>query len=339
MKTTIRILLLVAFILSACETPIQIPLPLPMPAASPISIEPVPVDSPFLVGQTPLDGERLLLDAPITLTFDRDMDKAQTEAAFTFADENGDVVHGAITWTDSRTLRFTPDGQLAPASTYVASISTSAASADGKSPFSDIRVEFKTVESLTVGQVFPADGASEIDLDSTITVIFNRPIVPVTIAEEQADLPMPISIEPEVAGSGEWVSSSVYVFQPEKLLASGTRYEVRVEAELKDTLGMSLDESYAWSFSTRAPGIGTLSLKGGEINPKMDIENVLLDQAFVISFLQPMDQPSAEKAISLVDRESGAAFPSRLKWNKDFTEVTIEPVGHYRLSSCRSRRM
>ena len=48
----------------------------------------------------------------------------------------------------------------------------------------------------------------------------------------------------------------------------------------------------------RTPRIDYLSLKNGENNPKMDIENVLLDQAFVINFLQPMDKASTEAAVT-----------------------------------------
>ncbi len=327
MNKPIRLLLLVAFLLSACA-----PTSTVTPTPAPIDVNPVPTDVPTIIAQSPAEGERLSLDPTIELTFDRDMDKGKTESAFTFIDSNGKAVAGKISWPDAHTLRFVPDRGLAPASTYVASVSTSAASADGKSPTEDIRLEFKTVESLAVGQVFPADGAEDIDLDSTITVIFNQPVVPVTIAEEQAALPQPISITPEVAGTGEWVSSSVYVFQPEKLLSSGTNYQVSVERGLKDSLGMSLDESYSWSFTTRAPGIDTLSLKNGESNPKMDIENVLLDQAFIIAFLQPMDEKSTNAAVTLKDRETGRAFPAKLSWNDDFTALTITPVGRYRIS-------
>jgi hypothetical protein len=329
MKTTLRLLLLAAFLLSACAPTITAA---PTPTSAPIDVKPAPSNAPAVIAQSPAEGERLPLEPTIELTFDRDMNQARTESAFSFEGASGDAVTGSVAWPDARTLRFTPDDKLAPASTYVASISTSAASADGKSPAEEIQLLFKTVESLAVGQVFPADGAADVDLDSTITVIFNQPVVPLVIAEEQTALPQPIVIAPDVAGTGEWVSSSVYVFQPEKLLASGTHYEVRVEAELKDSLGNPLADSYSWKFVTRAPGIDALSLVNGESNPKMDIENVLLDQAFIVTFLQPMDKEATEAAVTLKDRETGKAVPIKLTWNKEFTALTITPVGRYRIS-------
>lgn len=329
MKKIFASILILSFLLSACGTPTS----LPTPTSEPLPVLPVQSDAPRLVGQSPMEGERLLLDPTIDLIFDRDMDPSATESAFALTDSDGDPLAGTVSWPDARTLRFVPDLELVPASTYVASLSTSAASAGGVALTEAVRVEFRTAESLAVGQVFPAPDTEAVDLDSAITVIFNQPVVPLTIAEEQAALPQPLTIQPEVAGVGEWVSSSVYVFQPEKRLASGASYLVSVDAGIADTRGGGpLGESYVWKFVTRAPRIDVLSLKNGETNPKMDIENVLLDQAFVITFLQPMDEKSTAAAVTLKDRETGKAFSTNLKWNDDFTALTIAPVGRYRIS-------
>ncbi|MGB8982108.1 MAG: Ig-like domain-containing protein, partial [Anaerolineales bacterium] len=164
-------------------------------------------------------------------------------------------------------------------------------------------------------------------------VIFNHPVVPLRVREEQSDLPQPLAFSPEVAGQGEWVNSSVYVFQPEQPLLSGTHYTVRVEQGLEDTLGNTLEKSHLWQFSTRMPVIGNFSLKNSYQQPQKLIENVLLDQAFVVTFLQPMDAESAPGHITLVNSETNQPFPTRLKWNDDFSVLTIEPAGRYRIAS------
>lgn len=243
MKKIIASLLLVVFVLTSCGKAAPTLQPPVVPTVS---------RAPQLAGQTPAVEERLALDAPMDLVFDRPMDPASTGSAFTLTDADGNKVAGTVSWPDARTLRFTPTETLDPASKYVAAVSTSAKDADGAALTEALRAEFQTVESLEVGQVFPAPDAEDVDLASTITVIFNRPIVPMTVAEEQSQLPQPLTIQPEVKGTGEWVSSSVYVFQPEKLLGSGVSYMVSVDAGLKDTLGMSLGESYVWKFVTRA---------------------------------------------------------------------------------------
>jgi hypothetical protein len=84
-----------------------------------------------------------------------------------------------------------------------------------------------------------------------------------------------------------------------------------VEQGLEDTLGNTLEKSYVWQFSTRTPVIGNFALKNGTENPPENIANVLLDQAFVVTFLQPMDAESASERITLVDRETSRPFPIR----------------------------
>jgi len=261
------------------------------------------------------------------------MDETKTGDAFALLGPDEKPVSGKGSWLDPRTFSFKPDSKLEPSTAYKAVFSTDAAANNGTTPQEPIELDFQSVDALAVGQTFPAADAEEIDPATTITVIFNRPVVPVTIQEEQASLSQPLEISPGVDGQGEWVSSSVYVFQPEKPLLSGSRYTVRVGAGLKDATGNPLEESYIWQFTTRAPVIANWGLKNGIQNPPETIENVLLDQAFEITFLQAMDADSVAKSVTLRDRETGKPFPHRLKWNKEFTFLTIEPVGRYQIAS------
>jgi len=255
-----------------------------------------------VVAQEPLDGQRLDLSPVIKIVFDRDMDHAKTGDSFALLGSDEKPVPGKMTWLDARTFTFEPEKKLKPSTVYQAVFSTAAADADGISPEEAIALDFQSVDALAVGQTFPAADAEEIDPATTITVIFNRPVVPVAIQEEQSGLPQPLEISPATDGVGEWVNSSVYVFQPEKPLLSGSRYTVRVGAGLKDATGNPLDESYVWQFTTRAPMIANFGLKNGEQNPPETIANVLLDQAFEITFLQPMDADSVAKSVTLAVR-------------------------------------
>src|SRR5258706_4091133 len=310
------------------------------PTPAPVETLSVSVDrqgqaaaGPQVVQQTPLKGERLSLQPLIHIVFDRDMDQAKTRAAWTFLGPDGKALAGQSAWLDARTFEFRPSLKLQPSARYVGAFSMAAAGADGKTPCEEIRLEFHSLDALAVGQVFPADKTEDVDVSTNITLIFNRPIVPVNIVEEQTDLPQPVLISPQVPGHGEWVNSSVYVFQPDELLHSGTRYQVRVAAGLSDTTGNTLPADYNWQFQTRAPQISHYSLKDGIQDPTGTIENVLLDQAFIVDFVQPMEAASVARAVMLVNRETGKPFPTSLKWNKEFTELVIQPVGRYAIGS------
>ncbi|MEW6030767.1 MAG: Ig-like domain-containing protein, partial [Chloroflexota bacterium] len=295
----------------------------------PVEIQPT---GPQVVGQNPIEGGRLDLMGTIEITFDRDMDPAKTAAAFSLRADD-EPVPGQATWRGARTLVFTPESKLKPSTVYTAVFSADAAAADGTPLLESIELEFKTVEALAVSQVFPAPDTEDVSVDSSITVIFNHPVAPVTIVEEQDNLPQPLTFTPALAGRGEWVNSSVYVYQPETVLLSGTRYTVRVDAGLKDVSGDALGESFRWEFGTYPPVIKHYSLKGGEQNPKEEIQDVALDQAFIVKFSQAMKPESVEAATSIVNRETLETFPLEFEWNEDNTSLTIEPDGKFKLAS------
>jgi hypothetical protein len=163
-----------------------------------------------------------------------------------------------------------------------------------------------------VGQVFPADASDNVDIKNAITVIFNKPVVPLMSLEDQANLASPIEITPAVAGSGTWVSSSVYVYQPTKGLASGTNYLVRVHSGLQDTTGSTLEQDYVWGFMTGSPKVTNFSLK--DTGKAQDNKSILLNQAFVLTFNQAMDEKSVAAALHLRNRETQADFPVKLSW-------------------------
>ncbi|MBI5952221.1 MAG: Ig-like domain-containing protein [Chloroflexi bacterium] len=300
-------------------------------AATP-SIKPQPA-GPRVIGQVPAEGERL--DASrsdsIQIQFDSEMDVDKTGSSFSIS-ANGGTVSGQLTWDDARTLTFTPDSPLEPGTVYTATI-TEATSKDGVPADDTIKLEFKTLETLAVAQVFPAADTPEVDLNTSITVIFNHPVVPLTIVEEQDKLPQPLKFKPEVKGKGEWVNSSVYVFQPDEILLSGTSYQVSVEKGLKDTLGNALDKSHSWQFSTRAPSIYNFALKDGVQNPTYEVTGTPLDQTFIVTFLQPMDQQSVETATSIVNRETKQPTPLKFTWDDESTSVTIKPKEKLKIAS------
>ena len=141
---------------------------------------------------------------------------------------------------------------MLPAKTYTAILSTGAAGTDGISLTNDLRIEFKTTDALVVGQVFPADASDSVDIKSAITVIFNKPVVPLMSLEDQANLPSPIEITPAVAGQrgiGSVPRCMSTSRQPG--LNSGTNYLVRVHSGLQDTTGSTLEQNYVWGFMHR----------------------------------------------------------------------------------------
>ncbi len=140
--------------------------------------------------------------------------------------------------------------------------------------------------------MIPAHSANDVEADSTITVIFNRPVVPLTTIGAMEQLPDPLSLEPAVEGTGEWLNTSIYVFTPASPLAGGIEYEVRVSGDLKDISGAVLQDEYRWRFRTVPPSVTWVS-------PDEDASLVDIRTPISIEFNQPIDPDSIRAAFNL----------------------------------------
>ena len=108
---------------------------------------------------------------------------------------------------------------------------------------------------LEVSEVLPAPDSEAVDTDAIITVIFNRPVVPLVAVEDMDTLPQPLELDPPVEGEGEWLNTSIYMFTPDKGLRGGTTYTLTVKAGLEDVTGGILEDDYAWTFTTLQPDV------------------------------------------------------------------------------------
>lgn len=158
--------------------------------------------------------------------------------------------------------------------------------------------------NLTVNQVIPAPGAEGVEASAVITVVFDRPVVPLINTADQSSLPQPLTLIPEVAGTGEWIGTSIYQFRPETTFAGGTLYTVTISESLKDIDGSPLNAPYVWQFRTLPPQILSTS-------PSVNESGVLLEREITVSFNQPMDQASLREAFTLRNLNNAANVVDR----------------------------
>jgi hypothetical protein len=160
----------------------------------------------------------------------------------------------------------------------------------------------------------PAPGSEELDPDMAVTVVFNRPVVPLTAINRQDELPQPLSFMPPVQGRGEWLNTSIYLFQPEEGFLPATHYKARVAGGLADTTGALLEDDYTWEFSTLSPAILAVA-------PPEGFMQVGPTDVISITFNQPMDHASVQAGFSL--ETDGEAVDGTYKWSGG--EKAIDP--------------
>ncbi len=332
-KTLILALLTLALLVPACSmsrnnaTPtakspvsnLQSPTPTPtnLPPKPEVGYTPIPADAPApaVIQHAPPRGASLAPDGAVELVFDREMDRQSVERAFQLqrAGEPPAAVDGDLIWVNNRTAQFKPSTPLDRAAVYDAILTQNAASNTGEALRQPYTFRFSTQGYLETAQVIPAPGAEDVESNTTITVIFNRPVVPLMAKDEggrmkdesssgaasslspqpsSLQLPQPLSFEPEIDGKGEWLNTSIYVFTPAKELTGGVTYTAKVAAGLQGIGGEPLAEDFVWQFSVIPPKVSWFTPSEGET--LVDIKTPV-----TIRFNQPIDPASAQNAFSM----------------------------------------
>ena len=286
--------------------------------------EPAEPLSPLVLQTKPERGEEQPIDAPIEITFDQPMDRDSVERAF--AIEPGASVDGTFDWIDDRTVRFAFDDGFARGERYKVRVIESARSQAGLEMQRPFELRFSTIGYLEVTNVQPADGATEIMPDTVATVLFNRPVVPLSAIQDIGNLPHPLTFVPPVTGKGEWLNTSIYQFIPvEAGFEPSTEYTARVAEGLTDASGNAiLEDDFEWTFTTVTPqAIGSIPANGDiYVSPTPVIS---------ITFNQPMDRTSVEENFILRNEDSGEVIPGQFAWmDKGITQPTgNEFEGYY----------
>ena len=293
----------------------------PADDAPPPAIDPEDIDwPPQVIYSSPAPGEETLLDGAITVRFDQPMDSDSVEAVFAVEP----AVSGSFAWPRTDTVVFTPRGSLKRQQQYRVHIGAEAKGENGLALQSGVELNLQTVGFLEVSQVIPGDGVTDVQTDGAITVLFNRPVVPLVSSGQQAGLPQPLTLEPPVAGEGQWVSTSIYRFVPDEPFAGATTYRARIAAGLEDVTGGLLADDYAWEFTTLRPSVVSVEPANGAtlVDPEGPI---------TITFNMPMDRASTESGTSLRSATSVARLI--YGWSDDDRALTITPQNRLELAN------
>ena len=276
-------------------TPMEEPTETPMPPRPIVPYTPVPADtlSPTVIQRSPERGASLAPDAAIELVFDRPMDQqAVTEALTVERAGTRDAVQGDLRWVDDRTLHYQPASALSRDENFDLILTQNAKASTGEPLREPYTFRFQTEGYLEVAQVIPAPDTENVEANTTLTVIFNRPVVPLTALEAMESFPDPLTLEPAVEGQGEWLNTSIYVFTPDAPLPGGVTYRATVSGDLTAVSGATLDEPYSWSFTTVPPKVTW-------VNPRDGAELVDVDTEVTVQFNQPIDPESARQAFQM----------------------------------------
>ncbi len=279
------------------------------------TLTPLPPLPPQVINRTPARGQELGITAPIAIAFDQAMDHASVEEAFRISPQ----VAGSLSWQDE-TLLFEVERAFERDTTYRITVGTEARSAAGLALSEAFTLDFRTMGFLEVTSVQPAPGTADVQSDALVTVMFNRPVVPLSDVTSQSGLAgrQILEFRPPVAGEGQWLNTSIYTFKPSPAFLPGTTYRVTVEPErLIDLTDSVLAEPYIWEFGTAPPRVveALTSDPVGYVGPSPLIS---------ITFNMTMDHVSVEERFSLLPEQGLNALPGQFQW--DGTTMGFKPA-------------
>jgi uncharacterized protein YfaS (alpha-2-macroglobulin family) len=319
LRPIINSLFPVVLVISSCTAgPVSLPvvgpsflasgIQLSVQGGTPVASTPEPAVPPVVLRTAPAAGQEQPLDAPIEIAFDQPMDRASVEKAFSIQPAPNTM--GTFTWVNAQTVQFMPKGGFERGQTYLVQIDTTAKSQAGVALQRPFQLRFGTVGFLEVTNVQPSDGETEVPTNAVVTVLFNRPVVPLNAIESVATLPDPLTFEPPVTGKTEWLNTSILQFTPgETGFLPATRYTARIAKGLTALDNSVLEKDYIWTFTTVVPAVvGSIPASG----------DIYVSPTPVISltFNQQMDRTSVEENFSLVNERTNKSVSGQFAWTE-----------------------
>ncbi|HUX40712.1 MAG TPA: Ig-like domain-containing protein [Rectinemataceae bacterium] len=213
----------------------------------------VSASPPSIVSVSPADGATgVASNSQINVAFSIAMNQTTIGVtSFSVASLAGTAVAGSVSYdTTSRIATFIPSTALAASTMYIVSIANSITSLEGVALTAPYTFAFTTaalaVGAPTVLTVSPANGASSVPVNATITAVFSTAMDPSTITSSSFS----------VAGATGFVTydaiTMTATFTPSNNLGYATTYAVTISTLVKNTSGVSLAMAKTWNFTTES---------------------------------------------------------------------------------------
>lgn len=267
----------------ACSDDPQIP-----PAAPEEPLE-------FIDSVIPGDGARnVALTSAVQVTFLRPMDTASLTANKFFL--NGG---GGYTFTrDSMRATLYPFGNLRPDFQYEAIVRHGVCDRDGNVMPSDYAWSFRTAFGTDlIDCVYPPSGAENAPVNSSLYVVFDH-----RMDETTFDGSTFIMLG-GVAGQVSYSNDTAW-FVPDAELAYDREYMAVLDGSIADTAGVSLGQSFSWSFTTTSDD--SVSPKVVSVYPADGAGDVPLDTDIKISFSENVNtSPPSNWTLTVSDGLTG----------------------------------
>jgi hypothetical protein len=188
------------------------------------------------------------------------------------------------------TVTFTPTSNLAPNTTFIATITTGVKDLAGNALATNFTWSFTTgatpdTTAPTVSFTDPANGDTGIALNKKVAVAFSESMDPLTITTASFTLNGPGSNS--VLGTVTYVGATA-TFTPNSNLIASTVYTATITTGAKDLAGNALASNFIWTFTTGATP-DTTAPTVSFVDPANHATGVALNKKIAATFSEAMD--------------------------------------------------
>ncbi len=250
---------------------------------------PPTVDS-ITLGRTNGDPHVGLTHTAIDVEFSKAVEQSSAQLHFHIAPE----AQGAFAWDGSRTMIFTPSQKLPVQTQFTVTVDPGYRDVHGNvANQGPTTFTFRTVGLPVLASSVPANGATEVPVNGTIALTFDRLM-------DVGKTTAAITISPAVGLRSTWSGATV-TLTPASPLAFGTRYTVTVSGAAVDTDGNSPAGPISVAFTTVRAGLNL-----SQVVPSDGSAGFPVGGSIAMIFDGPVDPSSAAGLVSITPPAPGA---------------------------------
>lgn len=248
--------------------------------------------------------QRVSAQGVLHFSFPQEMDRASVEELIDPVQD----IEGDWQW-DGDVLTLRPAAPLKAGASYSFLLPSGAKTRSGTPLGRDLEFVFTVAGPPVVAARIPGPDATMIRADSRISMVFDRPMIPLSQVQgefaKDAIHAWPVTIAPPVEGRWRWLSTVAREFIPSAPLKEGTRYTVTVPAGIASVAGDKTETAFTWSFETLRPEVESTEPEYGTraAGPTSVIE---------LRFNREMDPTSAAPLMTLSDATGLPPIPQGL---------------------------
>ena len=264
--------------------------------------------------------------AVMTMTFSETMDAATINASNIAlrATASGTVLTSTVTYnTSTRVATLTPSSPLTQSVNYTVSIGAGVKDAQGNAIVpTSFSFTAGDLTAPTVVSTVPADLATGVATNATISATFSEPMDPATINTTTFTV-RPTSTGINIAGTVSYnASTNTATFTPTAPLAGGTAYTATVTTGARDAAGNPMGANKTWTFVTAdvvAPTVTGVVPAGGATG-------VQLSTTIRVTFSEPMN-PATINGTTVTLRPTSSATPiaANVTWDAGANAAVLTP--------------